>query len=78
MSKILSQELLPSLKLQEMYIMNVDNVITKFEKFLAMNSQESGKSETLDLKIIPGQNFGRFESSVDFHLAKQLYFHGQR
>ncbi|XP_021957483.1 glycogen debranching enzyme isoform X2 [Folsomia candida] len=72
---LLKDELLPNLKIQEVFLVNVDELVDNFSKLVDAGQKPNLENlDDPDLKIIQDPTYRRFKSTVDLNLAVKMHF----
>ena len=69
---VLSNEVIPNLRIHEFYQCNVNKLVEEFSK-LANTSIANRSQENAKLEICQSADFGRLNCTVDMNLARELY-----
>jgi len=68
----LDSDVVPSMRLDEIFLLNVDATVDKLATLLRQ-TPSSGDQKRGELKIIPDPEFRRLLASVDFDVALAIY-----
>jgi glycogen debranching enzyme len=73
---ILKDELIPLMKIEEVFLVNVDELVEEFGKLLDVTKPASGSQSEEDeskLVVLQDPEYRRLKSRVDLGLALRLY-----